>query len=363
MSPLEVEPRLDPSASSGIARDWIIRRYETGDQDAWDDFANQHPHSSPFHLIAWKRTIKESFGYDPVYLLAERKGKVLGILPMFLIRNIFVKRALISTPFAVYGGILSGSEEVRCGLHEHAVKIGHELGVEYIELRNAYPDQCVIGPNVSRYVSFSQALVPNEEELLESLPKKTRNMARKALKQPFEMHRGIRDVKALDRIHSRNMRRLGTPNFPRRYFERFLANFGEMADVREVRLNGQVMAVSLNIYFRGDMHTYHAAADTRYNALGPNTFMYFDHLRWAGQNGYASFDFGRCKRGTGVFEFKKHWNTTMRELPYEIVLVNSKGLPNFSPTNPRFHLAIEIWKRLPLPVTRAVSRVVFPLFP
>ena len=123
------------------------------------------------------------------------------------------------------------------------------------------------------------------------------------------------------------------------------------------------MAVSLNLYFRGDMHTYHAAADTRYNSLGPNTFMYFDHLRWAAANGYKSFDFGRCKRGTGVFEFKKHWNTTMKELPYEIVLIKANSLPNFSPANPRFHLAIRIWQRLPLFVTRAVSRFVFPLFP
>src|ERR1039458_6414594 len=84
------------------------------------------------------------------------------------------------------------------------------------------------------------------------------------------------------------------------------------------------MAASLNILFRGEMHTYHAAADTTYNALGPNTFMYFDHLRWAGANGFKTFDFGRCKRGTGVFDFKRHWNTTMRELPYELVLVEAK---------------------------------------
>ncbi len=313
--------------------------------------------------MAWRKTIEEAFGYQAIYLLAEQGGQICGILPLFLIRNFIVKKALISTPFAVYGGILAKSDEILRGLYDHAVKLGDELGVDYIEFRNANPKQCVAGSNVGRYVAFSQALVSREADLLESLPKKTRNLVRKALKQPFEMHCGIRDVKVLDRIHARNMRRLGTPNFPPRYFERLLANFGEMADIREVRLNGQVMAVSLNLYFRGDMHTYHAAADTRYNSLGPNTFMYFDHLRWAGQNGYTSFDFGRCKRGTGVFEFKKHWNTTMRELPYEIVLVKRKSLPNFSPANPRFQLAIRIWQRLPLFVTRAVSRFVFPLFP
>jgi FemAB-related protein (PEP-CTERM system-associated) len=359
----QMEPQLRPCATPIAPGGFTIRLAEVGDDAAWDKFVGQHPHASPFHLVAWKRTIEESFRYEPVYLLAELEGRIRGVLPLFLVSNFIVKKALISTPFAVYGGILAESEEVKRGLYEYAVNLGRAKGVDYIELRNAYPEQCVAGSNVDRYVAFSEALVPTEAELLESLPKKTRNLVRKALKQPFEMHCGIRDVKVLDRIHARNMRRLGTPNFPPRYFERLLANFGEEADIREVRLNGQTMAVSLNIFFRGDMHTYHAAADTRFNALGPNTFMYFDHLRWAGQNGYTTFDFGRCKRGTGVFEFKKHWNTTMRELPYEIILVKRKSLPNFSPTNPRFRLAIRIWQKLPLFLTRTVSRFVFPLFP
>ncbi|MBV8730701.1 MAG: peptidoglycan bridge formation protein FemAB, partial [Acidobacteriia bacterium] len=79
--------------------------------------------------------------------------------------------------------------------------------------------------------------------------------------------------------------------------------------------------------------------------------------------GYKLFDFGRSKRDTGPFEFKKHWNTRMRELPYEIVLIRRKELPNFSPANPRFRLAIRAWSVLPLPVARVASRFVLRLFP
>jgi FemAB-related protein (PEP-CTERM system-associated) len=241
--------------------------------------------------------------------------------------------------------------------------LGQRLAVDYIDLRNAWPEQCGGESNVSRYVTFTQKLVPDEAALMEALPKKTRNMVRKAMKQPFRMEYNVREVKRFDRLHSRNMRRLGTPNFPRKYFSSLLANFGEMADVREVWLDQQLMAVSLNIYYHGEMHTYHAAADSQFNALGPNTFMYFDHLRWAGEHGLHTFDFGRSKRNTGTFEFKKHWNTEMRDLPYEIILVKRKELPNFSPANPKFSLAIQVWRKLPLPVTRMVSRFVFPLFP
>src|ERR1035438_8748100 len=249
-------------------------------------------------------------------------------------------KALISSPFAVYGGILADSAEARDALYGYVKGLGEELGVDYIELRNAWPEQCGGISNVSRYVTFTQELAPDEAKLLESLPKKTRNLVRKSLRQPFRMEYNVREVDRLDAVHSRNMRRLGTPNFPRKYFASVLANFGEMADVREVWLDDKVMAVSLNFYYHSEMHTYHAAADSRFNALGPNTFMYFDHLRWAGEHGYRTFDFGRSKRDTGTFEFKRHWNTKMRELPYEVLLVNRKQLPNFSPANPRFEIAI-----------------------
>jgi FemAB-related protein (PEP-CTERM system-associated) len=333
------------------------------DWAAWDEFVLRHPQGSPFHLIAWKETIEAAFGYEPVYLAAKTGSRIEGVLPLFFVRNPIIGRVLVSSPFAVYGGVLAESPAAGQLLYEHAKWLGRELAADYIELSNAYPEQCQGTPNVSRYVTFVQDVAADEEALLSSLPKKTRNTVRKALKQPFTIRYRVTDSKILDRVHSRNMRRLGTPCFPREYFARLQANFREMVDVREVRLGEEVLAVSLSFLFRDQMHTYHAAADTHYNALAPNTFLYYDHLRWAGQHGFRQFDFGRSKRDTGSFEFKKHWNTTMRELPYEIVLLKRKELPNFSPANPRFRPAIRMWQNLPLPVTRAMSRFVLPLFP
>ena len=160
-----------------------------------------------------------------------------------------------------------------------------------------------------------------------------------------------------------NMRRLGTPSFPRRHFENLCSEFGDDIDIREFILDGRVVAASLNLFFRDTMHTYYAASDPAFNQVAPSTYMYFDHLRWAGANGYKVFDFGRCKRDTGVFEFKSHWGSEMRELPYEIVLVERKSVPNFSPANDKFRAAIKIWQRLPLPVTRTLGPQVVKLFP
>jgi FemAB-related protein (PEP-CTERM system-associated) len=236
------------------------------DFSAWDEFVSGHPHGSPFHLIAWKETIEEVFGYQPIYLAAKAGTRIEGVLPLFFVRNPIIGAVLVSSPFAVYGGVLAESLAAGRLLYDYAKWLGRKLSADYIELRNAYPEQCLGTPNVSRYVTFVQEVEPDEDALLRSLPKKTRNTVRKALKQPFTMRYRVSDATTLDRVHSRNMRRLGTPCFPREYFSLLQANFREMVEVREVRLGDEPVAVSLSFLFRDQMHTYHAATDARYNA-------------------------------------------------------------------------------------------------
>ncbi len=323
----------------------------------------EHPFGSPFHLIAWKKTMEEVFGYRPFYLLASDGAQIRGVVPLFLISNFLMGRVLMSSPFAVYGGILADSAEIKAALGARVKQAGVELRVKHIELRNAYPEQCLSESNVSRYVTFTKAVPPDEQTMLSELPKKTRNMVKKALKSPFATRRQTSDYRAFGDLFARILRRHGTPEFPSNHIPTLLRNFAGMIDIREVLLEDKVVAASLNFFFRDQMHTYYAASHPEYLALAPNDFMYFDHLRWAGQNGYQVFDFGRSKKDTGSFEFKRHWATTMRELPYELILLRRKEVPNYSPQNPKFQIAIKIWQNLPLAITRILGPPIVRLFP
>ena len=62
---------------------------------AWDDFVLRHADGSPFHLVAWKNSIEETFHYRPLYALAMEEGKVQGILPLFLIRNLVIGKGSV----------------------------------------------------------------------------------------------------------------------------------------------------------------------------------------------------------------------------------------------------------------------------
>jgi FemAB-related protein (PEP-CTERM system-associated) len=330
---------------------------------AWDPFVESHPSGTPFHLLAWRDTIQSIFGFKPLYLCADIDNIPAGVLPLFLIQNPLSGKALISSPFAVYGGILASSPAAKEAMAQRVRSLGEELRVQYVELRNSAPEQCAGFSPVARYATFTRPVTPlTGEELVQSLPKKTRNLVRKALKNAYSS-RLATDCKTFERLYSTNLRRLGTPSFPPGLFPALLRNFGPRVDVREILLDGKVVAASMNFLFKGEMHTYYAASDQNYLQYAPNMFLYYNHLLWAGRNGFHTFDFGRSKLNTGTFDFKRQWETTMRELPYEVLLVRRKELPNFSPVNPKFDLAIKVWQRLPLPLTRMIGPSLVKLFP
>ena len=128
-----------------------------------------------------------------------------------------------------------------------------------------------------------------------------------------------------------------------------------MVEIREVMREDHVIAAVMTFYFRGQVLPYYGASDPAFNSLAPNNYMYFDLMRWAGQNRYNRFDFGRSKKVSGSHDFKAHWGMEERDLPYEMLLVKRKNLPDLNPNAARFQLPIKIWQKLPLPVTRALG--------
>tara|TARA_R100000005_G_C4847650_1_gene115724 strand:- start:293 stop:568 length:276 start_codon:yes stop_codon:yes gene_type:complete len=83
--------------------------------------------------------------------------------------------------------------------------------------------------------------------------------------------------------------------------------------------------------------------------------MYWELMRRSAEEGITVYDFGRSKRETGPFEFKKNWGFEPQALPYEYFLVNSAQVPDVNPSNPKYRLLVNAWQRLPLPVANLLG--------
>jgi FemAB-related protein (PEP-CTERM system-associated) len=340
-----------------------IHRYEDKYAEAWDAFVLKCPEGTVFHLVAWKKAIERAFGFEPRYLLAEENGEVCGVLPLFRSANWVQGGTLISTPFGVYGGICATKEVAQTALRQAVCRMAVEEGVDYLELREAYRPVGDGFLTKKLYVTFEQKLNGDPAALLRGLPKDTRYMIRKAQKSGLK---AVNDNAQLDlfyEIYAQSVRNLGTPVFSKHFFNILLEEFGDAIEITVVWHESKALAGVLSFRYRDSILPHYGGSLMEGRQYAANNFMYWEVLRRACEQGLQTFDFGRSKLGTGSYFFKTQWNMHERPLPYQFYLVKRKSLPNFSPVNPNFKMATEVWKRLPLGLTKKLGPALVRMFP
>jgi FemAB-related protein (PEP-CTERM system-associated) len=188
-------------------------------------------------------------------------------------------------------------------------------------------------------------------------------MIRKAEKNGLKIIFGEGKIDVFYDLFARSMKRLGTPAFPSALFRNCVAEFPSQTQLALVYNGPEAVTGVLSFVFRDTILPYYAGATDSATQLAANNFMYWELMKWAGEHGYRTFDFGRSKKGTGSYAFKSQWGMTIEPLNYQVLLVKRKTVPNFSPLNPKFDLPIRIWRSLPLPITKLLGPTIVRLFP
>lgn len=330
--------------------DLIVRSASDADAAAWDAFVEATPQATFFHRYAWRTINATVFGHRPHYLLAERAGRIEGVLPLVEVKSRLFGHALVSTPFCVYGGIVATSEAARMTLDAEAQRLAAELGVGHLEYRDRDTPAHSDWPGTELYVTFRKPIDPEVEKNLLAIPRKQRAMVRKGIKNGLvaEAEAG---VDGFFRVYADNVRRHGTPALPKRYFAALREAFGRDCEVLLVRTkSGRVVSGVLSFRFRDEILPYYAGDTVEARALAANDFKYWELMRRACEQGIRVFDYGRSKVGTGPYDFKRNWGFEPQPLNYRYKLVRAQRLPENNPNNPKYRLFIRAWQRLPLPV-------------
>jgi FemAB-related protein (PEP-CTERM system-associated) len=346
-------PSMTRAAPAVAESPLTVRAYREEDRAGWNAFVLGRAEGTFFHRAEWSAVVRESFGHEPHYLLAERAGALTAVLPLVEMRSLLFGSALISTPFCVYGGVLASDAASEATLIAAACDLARRLGVDHLELRNRerkQPDW----PARDLYVTFRRPIGDDAEQNMLAIPRKQRAVVRKGIKEGLRAEVDA-DAARHYRLYSESLRNLGTPVFSRRYLEILLRTFGSDCEVLTVTHRGAPIASCLTFYFRDQVLPYYGGGTPAARQLGGNDFLYWEIMERARQRGCRVFDFGRSKRGTGAFDFKRYWGFEPEPLHYEYFLVGATELPNLSPTNPKFERMIRLWRRLPLGVTQAAG--------
>ena len=92
-----------------------------------------------------------------------------------------------------------------------------------------------------------------------------------------------------------------------------------------------------------------------FSQYSPNMFLYWNVLKYACENNYRVFDFGRSTVGEGTYRFKEQWGAKPVQLYWHFWMKNGGPLPELNPKNPKYRIAIKIWQKLPVGLTRLIG--------
>lgn len=326
---------------------------EESEYPAWDHFVSEHPDSSIYHLSVWRHVLQRAFG-KAWYVVGVVEGKrVVAGIPMVHMRSPLFGNSLASMPYFNYGGVLIHDRKWLTPVIDECIRLAKHVQAQHLELRhlkNHYSQLPVKTDKVSMWLP----LPGDADALMRSFKPKLRSQVRKGEKNRLGVREGGTEL--LDEFYdvfSRNMRALGTPVYGKRFFQLILEAFPKTSRVVVVT-NPEKLPIASGFLLgcRDRLEIPWASSLREYNYLQSNMFLYWNCLKYACEQGYQTFDFGRSTVGQPTYKFKEQWGAYPVAHWWHYWLDRDRALPQLNPQNPKFQLAIATWQRLPLSVTR-----------
>jgi serine/alanine adding enzyme len=333
----------------------VIATATASDAARWDDYVLRNPAARSCHLWAWRRVIETSFGHDTDYLISEDPDRRIdGVLPLVRLRSRLFGDFMVSVPYLNYGGPCADSDHVARQLTAEAVSLAAARRVHHVEIRT--DDARDLNLRVrSAKASMRLSLPSSAEELLRRFPSKLRSQIKRAQQEQMVVSIGRADsLDAFYEVFAANMRDLGTPVYAKRFFATILQELPE-SWICSVTLRGEPIAAGFLVGFRDTLEIPWASSLRRYSRLSPNMLLYWSVLQYACERGYPIFDFGRSTPDSGPYKFKAQWGASPVPLNWHYWVRDGAELPDLSPVNPRYQLAVRVWQHLPVALTKIIG--------
>jgi serine/alanine adding enzyme len=344
-----------------------IVAYEQVNQDAWDSYVSSHAEATCYHLTAWKRAIERAYEHPSYYLVGRSRqtedciisqhDDIKGVLPLFHLKNVLFGNHLVSLPFCDYGGILADDECTAHALVQASTELCGKLNNAVIEFRN------IRGIPFDRLVTSSHKvrmvldLDGDSQNLWKSLDAKVRNQVRKSLKEGLVSTVGGGEL--LDdfyNVFSFNMRDLGSPVHSKSLVAAVLREFGSLSKLQVIYKDNIPVGAGLIICFRDTVFIPWASTLRRFNPLSPNMLLYWNFLKYAADNNFRKFDFGRSSPNEGTYKFKEQWGARAIPLYWQYGSHNgSQEAPDDPLRKEKYSSLVSVWKRLPLPLANMMG--------
>lgn len=332
----------------------------------WDDYVLAHAGANVFQLASAVLIGNRAFGLPAHFVTArDSGGRLRGALPLVEQKMIPWTRCLVSLPFCTYGGPLATDDEALVSLVQRAEILGRQQGASRLILRHVGEMQLQTYPASLDKVSMVLALPGTKEKLAENLGSKIRSQIRRAEREKPQVRIGHAELLGdFYRVFCSVMRDLGTPVYPKRFFEAVFDALGERAAAVVIYLEGVPVSGAVMIHWRDRIKVPWAGTLHAVNPMAINMRLYWELLQLAIQRQCSAFDFGRCSRNGGTYRFKAQWGAEPVQLYWRShdLTATEKAIGVLDQRS-KLGAAVKIWSRLPLSLTNRLGPIISPRLP
>jgi FemAB-related protein (PEP-CTERM system-associated) len=326
------------------------------DIESWDAYVQNHPAGTVFHSMAWQDILQKTYQKTYYHIAVKLEGKLQGIVSLYSVRSLGGSKNLYSLPYTAYGGILSNDPSASRLLHDECLAIAKRENAGMVNLRNTAPTGLEL-PTSELNVQFIKALPQTEEACLEAIPRKSRATVRKSMLNHGLSYEVNGDWDLLWHLSAVNLKKLGTPAFPKKFYRNIMERMGDKADILFVKYQGKAICGVMTFYFKNVCNPYFSGALGEYNFTGANNYMYYALMCHGLKRHCQEFDFGKSRRGSGSFDFKKNMGFEPRTLPFQYIFNTKQEISTFNPSNPKLALFLKTWSSQPLWTSKIIGPV------
>ena len=336
------------------AKDEIRRRAQHRIEFPWMD----HPRRDD---LRWLHAVSTGLRHRPYLIAAKRQDSIVGLLPLCYVKSLLFGKFLVSLPYVNTGGPSAIREstidgKVRQLLIDKAVDLADQLDVRHLELRlEEEIDHPRLNEAIRTKVHMRMPLPDTPEELWTGFKAKVRNKVKKGERQGFTIEWGSEElVPDFHLVFSQTMRDLGTPVFGKALFQSIAETFQDSAEFCIVRDEKRPVAAAMLIHGEESTIVPSAASLHSMNSTNVNDWMYSHLLKRSVERGQRTFDFGRCTPDGNTFTFKKKWGAIPEPAVWQYY-ARKGSVTDVRPEGGKYDKAVELWKKLPLPLTRLIG--------
>lgn len=322
--------------------------------ETWDAYVRSAQDGLPQHLSGWRRVLRNSYGYETKYLMAQAADKVVGVLPLFLLPSRITGKRAMTMP----GGVCADNEQVAVSLIEHGMQLAGDEGVNRLlvqDSRQAWPDHW---QSESQHVYWLLDLPQTEEALWQQLAGNIRRQVRKAKGNGLKAEIG-RSASLIDPFYemfSQFTHQAGTPVFSRAFLQNVVDTFPDGFNIAIVRHEQHPIAGYFQLEMGDTVYGMWGAALAATLELRPAYLALWEIMRDATNRKCICLDMGRSPAGANASKFKGQWGGTSHPI-YQMTILKdghkkAQSMTSQVQSDERFRLFTQIWPRLPLSLTR-----------